>query len=280
MLTDIKGIKVGHWTDARARTGCTAVVLPAEAIASGEVRGGAPGTREFELLAPGRLVEHVNVVMLSGGSAYGLATCDGAMRWCEKKRLGFKTVRSGVVPIVVGAIIFDLAVGDRRVRPGAEAGFDACASAKRGRFQTGQVGAGTGATIGKIGGPATTKPGGLGTATERDGDLLVSALVVANAAGHLRGESGATTAWEAAMHPLENTTIGVIATNARLDKVGCHLVAQSGHHGIARAFDPSHTRFDGDALVSVATQEVEADVDRVRYLAAHAVEAAIRSAVA
>ncbi len=278
MLTDVKGIKVGHWTDEAARTGCTAVVLPKGAVASGEVRGGAPGTREFDLLAPGRLVEHVDVVMLSGGSAYGLATCDGAVRWCEQHRRGYATGRGGIVPIVVGAIIFDLAVGQAKVRPDAAAGYAACDAAKRGRFETGRVGAGTGATIGKIGGPKTVKPGGVGTATEWDGDLVVSALVVANAAGHLRDGSGAPTPWAGRTSPLENTTIGVVATNAVLDKTGCHLVSQSGHHGIARAFDPSHTRFDGDALVAVATGGIEADVDRVKFLAAHAVEAAIRNA--
>jgi len=271
---------VGHWTNADAQTGCTAVVLPPDSVASGEVRGGAPGTREFELLVPGRLVTHVDVVMLSGGSAFGLATCDGAMRWCTENNLGYPTLKSGPVPIVVGAIIFDLAVGDGSVRPDADAGYAACAAAIDGPIAEGRVGAGTGASIGKIGGPKKTRPGGVGTATERDGDLAVSALIVANAAGHLRDPSAAASPWQAApMTPLENTTIGVIVTNASLDKVGCHLVAQSGHHGIARAFDPSHTRFDGDALVSVATGEVEADVDRVRYLAAHAVEAAIRRAV-
>ena len=279
MLTDVRGVRVGHWTDATACTGCTAIVLPPGAVASGEVRGGAPGTREFELLAPGRLVTHVDVVMLSGGSAFGLATCDGAMRWCEEHGLGYET-SAARVPIVVGAIIYDLAIGDASVRPGADAGYAACASAIEGTVELGRVGAGRGATIGKIGGPSTTRPGGVGSATERDGELVVSALVVANASGHLRDASRAETPWAAPpIAPLDNTTIGVIATNAALDKSGCHLVAQSGHHGVARAFDPSHTRFDGDALVAVATGEVEADVDRVRFLAAHAVEAACRGAV-
>ncbi|MBA2609223.1 MAG: P1 family peptidase [Actinobacteria bacterium] len=279
MLTDVTGIRVGHWTDAAARTGCTAIVLPPGSVASGEVRGGAPGTREFELLVPGRLVTHVDVVMLSGGSAFGLATCDGAMRWCEEQGFGYET-RAGRVPIVVGAIIYDLAVGDGSVRPDAAAGYAACTAAHHGTVETGPVGAGAGATIGKIGGPDTTRPGGVGSATERDGDLVVSALVVANASGHLRDPSRTALPWPAApVAPLDNTTIGVIATNAALDKTGCHLTAQSGHHGIARAFDPSHTRFDGDALVAVATGVVEADVDEVRFLAAHAVEAACRQAV-
>ncbi|MEY2471325.1 MAG: hypothetical protein QOK28_654 [Actinomycetota bacterium] len=280
MITDVRGVKVGHWTDPVGKTGCTAVVLPPNTVASGEVRGGAPGTREFELLAPTRMVQHVDVVMLSGGSAYGLATCDGAMRWCEAHKRGYKTLRSGVVPIVVGMIIFDLAVGDRRARPDADAGHAACTAAKRGKFDIGLVGAGAGATIGKVGGPATTKPGGIGTATERDGDLVVSALVVVNAGGHVRDASTAAMPWARQFAPLENTTIGVVATNAALDKNACFLVAQGGHTGISRALDPSHTRFDGDAIVAAATGQVTADPDRVRALGAHAVEAAIRNAVA
>jgi len=283
VLTDVAGIRVGHWTDAVAQTGCTAVALPADAVASGEVRGGAPGTREFELLAPTRLVDHVNVVMLAGGSAYGLATCDGAMRWCEENGLGYET-RAGRVPIVVGAIIFDLLVGDATVRPDAEAGYAACAAASDGPVETGLVGAGAGATIGKVGGPETTRPGGIGTASERHEELVVSALVVANASGHVRDPNRAPLPWKdpEPLRPIENTTIGVIATNAHLDKVACHLLAQSGHDGIARAVDPSHTRFDGDALVAVATGEVDVEVDLelLRSMAAHAVEAAIRNAVA
>ena len=279
MLTDVAGVRVGHWTDPIGKTGCTAVVLPKNCVASGEVRGGAPGTREFELLDPTRMVQHVDVVMFSGGSAYGLATADGAMRWCEEHRRGYKTIRNGVVPIVVGMIIFDLAVGDRKARPDADAGYAACAAATRGKFEVGPVGAGTGATVGKVGGPATTKPGGIGTATERDGDLVVSALVVANAGGHLRDASRADVPWARQFTPLENTTIGVIATNAQLDKTACFLVAQGGHGGIARALDPAHTRFDGDAIVAAATGQVAADPDRVRALGAHAVEAAIRNAV-
>jgi L-aminopeptidase/D-esterase-like protein len=281
MLTDVRGIQVGHWTDPVGKTGCTAVVLPKGTIASGEIRGGAPGTRDFALLEPTRTIPSPNVVMLSGGSAYGLASCDGAMRWCEERRRGFKTARGGLVPIVVGMIIFDLPIGDRKARPTADSGYAACAAAKRGRFDVGLVGAGTGATIGKLGGNLThRRPGGLGTATEKRGDLVVSALMVVNAAGYLRDGSVPPTELELPDTGLENTTIGVIATNARLDKTSCFLVAQSGHGGISRAVDPAHTRGDGDALVAVATGAVAADPELVRMLGAHAVERAIRNAVA
>ncbi|HVV36029.1 MAG TPA: P1 family peptidase [Acidimicrobiales bacterium] len=280
MITDVRGVRVGHWTDAVGQTGCTAVVLPKGCVASGEVRGGAPGTRDFALLDPTRLVQHVDVVMLSGGSAYGLATADGAMRWCEQHRRGLKTARGGLVPIVVGMIVFDLAVGDRKARPDADAGYAACANAGRGRFDVGRVGAGTGATIGKLGGRvADRRPGGLGTATARRGELVVSALMVVNAVGFLRGEQAAPVSGHVPANPIENTTIGVVVTNASLSKTDCFLTAQSAHGGIARAIDPAHTRVDGDAIVAAATGQVRADVESVRMLAAHAVEAAIRNAV-
>ena len=280
MLTDVRGVKVGHWTDPVGKTGCTAVVLPPNTVASGEIRGGAPGTRDFALLDPTRTVEHVDVVMLSGGSAFGLATADGAMRWCEEHRRGLRTTRGGIVPIVVGMIVFDLAVGSRKARPTAESGYAACRAATRRRFDVGLIGAGTGTTIGKMGGTvADRRPGGIGTATQRQGDLVVSALVVVNAVGFLRGDVAPPVNLALPENPIENTTIGVIATNARLDKNGCFLLAQSGHGGLARALDPSHTRADGDALVAAATGEVAAEVEVVRMLGAHAVEAAIRSAV-
>ncbi len=279
MITDIPGVLVGHWTDDVARTGCTVVLLPEGSVASGEVRGGAPGTREFELLRPERLVDHVDAVVLTGGSAYGLAACDGVMRWCEEQGRGFR-LRVGVVPIVVGAVLMDLGVGDASVRPGAEQGYSACVGATTGPYRVGAVGAGTGATVGKWRGSAEHRPGGLGTATERDGDLVVSALVAVNAWGEPTGDRTTPpplpSPSTAAAVSGENTTIGIIVTNARLDKTRCLLVAQGGHDGLARALEPAHATVDGDAVVAVATGEVDAQIDRVRVLAARAFEAAIR----
>jgi L-aminopeptidase/D-esterase-like protein len=265
VITDVRGVRVGHWTDAEAQTGCTVVLLPSGTVASGEVRGGAPGTREWELLAPERLVAQVDAVVLSGGSAFGLAACDGVVHWCEERGLGYPT-RAGVVPIVVGAVLYDLAVGDPAVRPDAAAGYAACEAAATGAFGTGSVGAGCGART------------GLGTATERHGDVVVSAVVAVNAFGTVRGPEPVAVpdAWSV---PFGNTTIGVIATNARLDKTACLLTAQSGHDGLARALEPAHTTVDGDALVAAATGEVDAAaLDLVRMLAARAVESAVRSA--
>ena len=286
MLTDVAGVRVGHWTDAGAATGCTVVLFPAGTVASGEVRGGAPGTRDWVLLDPARTVRRIDAAVLAGGSAFGLAACDGVMRWCEERGLGLPTP-AGPVPIVVGAVLFDLVVGDGRVRPGPEQGYAACEAAVAGPFPTGQVGAGTGATVGKWRGPAGARAAGLGTATERGPDgLVVSALIACNAWGDVRDPAQPRPelpSWPAPL--LADTTIGVVATNARLDKAACLLVAQSGHDGLARALAPVHATVDGDAIVVAATGEVElpetvgpVEVEIVRILAAAAVEEATRSA--
>ena len=275
------GVRVGHWTDAAARTGCTVVLLPEGTVASGEVRGGAPGTREFELLRPERLVSHIDAVVLTGGSAFGLASCDGVVRWCEEQGRGFVT-RAARIPIVVGAVLYDLAVGDPSVRPGPEEGYAACvAAAEAEEVELGGVGAGTGATVAKWWGTeAERRPGGLGGAVERDGDLVVAALMAVNAFGDLVGPERRALPPPAPPAAVgENTTIGVVVSNARLDKTGCLLVAQGGHDGLARALEPAHATVDGDAVVACATGVVETTVDRVRVLAARAVESAIRQAV-
>lgn len=285
MLTDVSGVLVGHWTDRDALTGCTVVVLPEGSVASGEVRGGAPATREFALLDPAHLVQHVDAVVLSGGSAFGLSSASGVMGWLEEQGRGFPT-KGGPVPIVVGMSLYDLAVGDGSVRPGEAEGRQAAISAMAGHHEVGLVGAGAGATVGKWGGPESVESGGIGVASQHVDGLIVSALVAVNAVGWI--DDGTTTAdpGERWRPPAENdepefgaanTTIGVIVTNARIDKAGCHLLAQSGHDGLARALHPSHTLADGDALVASATGEVEADLFRVRVLAQHAVTLAVRS---
>lgn len=279
-ITDVAGVRVGHWTDSDARTGCTVVLLPpAGAVASGEVRGGAPGTREFEVLDPGRLVDAVHAVLLTGGSAFGLAAADGVMRWCEERAIGFPT-RAGVVPIVVGMVLYDLGVGFAHVRPGPAEGYAACDAADE-VVVLGRVGAGSGATMGKWAGRDHARPGGVGSASVRDGDLVVGALLAVNAFGDLRDGDEIRLVRRPAevAGPGENTTIGVIATNATLDKAECRRLAESGHDGLARALDPVHTAYDGDALVACATGAVEAETEVVRALAAVAVERAVRAAV-
>ena len=272
MITDVPGVLAGHWTDGRALTGCTAILFPEGTRASGEVRGGAPATREWEVLAPERTVDRIDAVMLCGGSAFGLAACDGAMHFCEEAGRGFPTP-GGPVPIVVGAAIFDLAVGDASVRPGAAEGFAACATAESGEPPAeGLVGAGAGATVGKWRGEP--RAAGVGGATLRAGELVVSALAVVNAFGDAYDPSRPPEPLQP--FPLGNTTLAVVATNARLSKLDCFRVAQSGHAGIARALEPAHSAFDGDAVLAAATGEVDAETEYVRLHAARAVEAAVR----
>ncbi len=282
MDLEIKGVAVGHWTDPVAATGCTVVRFPEGTVASGEIRGGSPATREFDLLNPSRAVERLDAVVLTGGSAFGLTAADGVMLALEEEGVGFPT-RAGVVPIVVALALFDLTEGDSGVRPDANSGRAAFHAANPTPV-TGVVGAGTGATVGKWRGPDTTRPGGLGISVVRSGELKVAAIVAVNAAGEIDDDStmAAVSAGELTWPEREvfgNTTIGVVATNAQLSKAECLLVAQGAHDGLARAIVPPHMRADGDGFVAAATGEVEAAADLVRLLAVGAVEQAIRSGV-
>lgn len=281
MVTDVEGVRVGHWTDAVARTGCTVVLLPEGTVASGEVRGGAPATREFALLEPTRMVARLDAVVLSGGSAFGLAAGDGVMSHLAEAGIGFETV-GGPVPIVVGMSLYDLSVGDAAVRPTAEHGRLAAEAATASPVETGAVGAGTGATVAKWRGPEHRRPGALVAATRRGPDgLVVAALVAVNAFGEPGADPGEVAEGSVTRSDLQagapgtNTTIGVVVTNAALDKVACHLLAQSAHHGLARSVAPSHTAVDGDAFVAAATGQVAAEAAVVRNLAVAAVSDAV-----
>lgn len=278
MITDVPGIRVGHRTDEGARTGCTVVLPPPGTIASGEIRGGAPAERDFALLAPERTVQNVDAVMLSGGSVWGLRAVEGALRWLEEHEQGLATP-AGRVPIVVGLSIFDLLVAEPGVRPDAEAGYAACQSAASGAVATGPVGAGTGASVGAWRGVDRKRASGVGSASVRQGDLVAGALAVVNALGDPLVPGAAREPFDpASPGTFQNTTLVVVATNARLDKLGCFLAAQSGHDGMARALEPAHTTMDGDAVVALATGEADAPLDVVRTLAGRAAEAAIRHA--
>lgn len=279
MTAEIPGVLVGHWTDSDARTGCTVVLLPPGSTASGEVRGGAPATREFALLDPQRTVENVDGVVLAGGSAFGLASVDGVARWLEENGRGFPT-KFGAVPIVVGMGLFDLGVGDPKVRPGPEEGRSACVAATSNLAPSGMVGAGTGATTGKWGGPATVADGGFGTALVEVGDVRVWAGIAVNAAGFLSDGSESTPLDPPHRSDLTeetNTTIGVVVTNAKANKAQCHRLAVSGHDGFARSIYPTHTAVDGDALVVAATNAIECDPMYLPILVQSAVVQAIRS---
>lgn len=307
MITDVPGVLVGHWTDPVGLTGCTVVLPPAGTIASGEVRGGAPGTRETDLLRPGMLVQEANAVLLTGGSAFGLAAADGVMRFLEGRGLGFDAVVARV-PIVPAAVIFDLGVGDASARPGPDQGHAACSAAAPSTAE-GNVGAGTGATVAKLHGIERGLKGGLGTASVRRDDLVVGSLAVVNAFGEVVADDGTVLAGArggkdpidetgddaAATHddPLApgpapepptlpfgtNTCIAVVATNARLSRERAHLLALAGHEGIARAVRPAHTIFDGDTVFSLATGETDAPQRLIEELAEETMAEAIRRAV-
>jgi L-aminopeptidase/D-esterase-like protein len=275
----IPGLRVGHWTDAVGMTGCTVVLPPPGAIGSGEVRGGAPGTRETDLLRPGRLVEEVHAVLLTGGSAFGLAAADGVMRWLEERGVGFE---AGVarVPIVPAAVLFDLGVGDPGARPGPDAGAAACEAASE-EVAEGRIGAGTGATVG-----LDRVPGGLGVAETSEGDVTVWALAAVNPFGAVVDEDGQPLAGQippsgaVPARPGTNTVLGVVATNAALSKAGCLDLAAAAHDGLARAVRPAHTMWDGDTVFTLATGQVEASGDILERLAGDALAGAIRRAVA
>jgi len=300
-ITDVPGIRVGHWSDRRAATGCTVVLCESGAIAGVDIRGGAPGTREAALLRPEALVQQVHAVFLTGGSAFGLDVGGGIMRYLEERSVGFP-YGGAVVPIVAGAVLFDLNIGRSDIRPDADAGYRACQAAKGGRVAQGSVGAGAGATVAKA---LTVKQGikgGIGTASERLGSrVIVAALVAVNAFGDIvdpatgtlvagpRGEPGRfrdsmeliREAGAAAALPLTNTTIGVVATNAALTKTQATAVAQMAHDGIARTVRPAHTPADGDALFVLATGELSEPANHgiVGAFAARAVERAVLAAI-
>lgn len=278
----VPGVKVGHWSDPVGRTGCTVIELPPGALASFEVRGGAPACRELIPLSPDKSVAQVDAVCLTGGSVFGLAAADGVVRQFAERGRGVGTP-AGPVPIVPTLGLFDLGAGDATARPDAAAGYAAAAAAASG-FEVGAVGAGTGARAGQWRRDGA-RGGGLGFAERRLGSTVVAAIVAVNAFGDIVTDAAGAdslTAIEALRGAFDfggrdHTTIGCVVTNARLDKVGCLVVAQGAHDGLARALNPPHTRFDGDGFVAAATGEVAAPVDVVRLLALLAVADAIRS---
>lgn len=268
-LTSIAGLRVGHWTDPAARTGCTVVLCPPQGcVVSGLVLGPAAGTRESALLEPEKTVERAHAVLLAGGSAYGLAAADGVMAWLEEHGRGLQTPFA-LVPIVPAAVIYDLGVGSATIRPGAEAGRRAVEAAAAaggdGPVQMGPVGVGTGATVGKLLGYASKKPGGIGSAVMSVRGTRVAALAVSNAAGNIVDpDSGALVAGvpiPAGLDPADmfegvagtNTTLVVVATDAPISKADARALAQSAHIGIARVTRPSHTSHDGDTTFVVST---------------------------
>ena len=298
-ITDVAGIRVGHWTNRAAATGCSVVLCESGAVGGVDVRGSAPGTRETDLLRPTAMVNEVHAVLLSGGSAFGLAAATGVVRWLEERGVGLRFGGS-TIPIVPTAILFDLNLVQGEVRPGAEDGYAACDNATSDGVAEGSVGAGTGATVAKALGAARAVKGGIGSAALALGEgVVVGALVAVNAVGGVyehksgrvvagpRGDDGGMMdalelmasadygrlreeALADAVDAPVNTTIGVVATNARLSKAQANKMAAAAQDGVALAVRPAHLMSDGDTMFALATGESEVDVDANRLLAAAA----------
>lgn len=300
-ITAVPGIRVGHATDPDALTGCSVVLCEDGAVGGVDQRGGAPGTRETDLLRPLHLVERVHAVLLAGGSAFGLAAADGVVRYLRERDVGFDAGPARV-PIVPGAILFDLDLGDPDVHPDAAMGLAACRDASQEPVLEGNVGAGAGASVGRILGPARAMKGGIGSTAVRLGEhLVVGALVAVNAFGDVvdpgtgqvvagarqpeRDEPAdsmsilALMAGAASSPFPSSTVIGVVASNARLTKEEANKVAQMAQDGIARTVRPAHTMFDGDTLFALATGRVTADVNLVGAYAAEVVAESVLRAV-
>lgn len=308
MALGVEGVRVGVWTSPNGPSGCTVILPPPGTVGAIAVRGAAPGTREAVALSPQGRIEVCHAVVLSGGSAFGLASADGVATWLEARGIGHPVARS-VVPIVGAAIVLDQGATDPAVRPGPQAGTAACDAATEDDPAEGSVGAGAGVTVAKVAGLGYAWRSGQGIAVHRDGEVVVGALVVNNAVGEVFDDHGnAIVASRAAPDaprypsdpdailngldlladhlpagpatvvapPTDNTVIGCIVTNARLTKLGAVRVADLGHSGIARSIRPAHTSLDGDALFTLATGQVESTIDLVAELAAEAVAEATR----
>jgi L-aminopeptidase/D-esterase-like protein len=301
-ITDVPGIKAGHYTNKEAATGCTVILCEAGAVAGVDVRGSAPGTRETDLLRPVNLVEKVHAILLSGGSAFGLDAAGGVMRYLEERGIGYETT-AAKVPIVPAAILFDLDIGSSKIRPGAEEGYKACLAAAETKVAEGCVGAGTGATVGKFLGIEQATKSGLGTASCKiSDDTIVAALVVVNAIGDVTDPktggvlagprdqnnkrflssveilTGGTYSYKQNSLPT-NTSLGVVATNASLNKEQVNKLAQMAQDGLARAINPSHTMYDGDTIFALSLGDKIGDITTLGAAAAEMVANAIIRAV-
>lgn len=299
-ITDVPGVKVGNVHDEKAITGCTALLFEQGATGGVDVRGSAPGTRETDLLNPINLVEKIHGICLSGGSAFGLDAAAGVMQYLEEQGIGLD-VGVAKVPIVPAAVLFDLAIGDPKVRPDKQMGYRAAAAASSEQFAIGNSGAGYGATVGKLAGAELCMKGGLGTASLRlDNGVVIGAIVAVNAVGDIRDpETGKIIAgpydrktgtihdsnsllmksYQSAIKPGTNTTIGVVAVNADLSKTEAAKVAQMAHDGFARTIYPSHTMYDGDTIFTAAVGGIKVPVDVIGGVAAKVMEMAVLDAV-
>lgn len=297
-ITAIDGIRVGHVTDLEGGTGCTVILCPEKTVGGVDQRGGAPGTRETDLLRPMHIVQHLNAIVLAGGSAFGLAAADGVMQYLSEQKIGFSTGSGIAVPIIPTAILYDLEVGSNTVYPDAKMGYMAAKAATSNRVKSGTIGVGTGCRVGALAGNARATKGGLGSSSiVLSNNLIVSALFAVNAVGDVYNDDGTilgglrdaetgrfvgTLNAMMAMSTMDrssNTVIGAVVTNAKLNKDETNKIAQMAHDGLARAIRPAHTMYDGDTIFSLATGEIDADVNLVGALAAEVTARSIRDAV-
>lgn len=294
-ISEIEGISIGNAEDEKACTGCSVVICKEGAACGVDVRGGAPGTRETDLLSPVNLVDKIHAVVLAGGSAFGLDASGGVMKYLEENNIGFD-VQVTKVPIVCSAVLFDLTYGDYKVRPDAAMGYKACENAG-GPLKSGSIGAGCGATIGKVLGMERAVKGGLGTYALQVGDLKVGAMVAVNCFGDvinpksnqiiagalgdnmrdfLNTEDYLLSQYDKKKNYFSgNTTLGIIVTNGIFNKTQCKKISSMAHNAYGRTMRPAHTMFDGDTIFSLATGKVEADINSVGLLAARVMEEAI-----
>ncbi|WP_419742233.1 P1 family peptidase [Paraclostridium dentum] len=297
-ILDVKGIKVGQVEDKEGLTGCTVIICEDGGVCGVDVRGSAPGTRETDLLDPINMVQKVHAIVLSGGSAFGLESTCGVSRYLEEKGIGFD-VGVAKVPIVTGAVLFDLGVGDPKCRPNIEMGYKACQIANNIELKQGNYGAGCGATVGKIRGSEFCTKGGIGSySIKLDNGLVVSAIIAVNAFGDVY-ENGQVIAGvlndektdflntydlmkkgvNKGGFNIDNTTIGAVATNAKLSKAECKKISQMAHNGFAKSIFPIHTPHDGDTIFTLATGEVETDITLLGSIASEVVEKSVISAI-
>lgn len=294
-ITDVPGIKVGHGESLEGMTGCTVILCEEGAVAGVDVRGSAPGTRETDLLRPEKMIDKVHGIVLSGGSAFGLDAASGVMKYLEENGVGFD-VGVTKVPIVCSAVIFDLNIGDYRIRPDYNMGYETAKSANKTENRQGNIGCGMGATVGKILGPEHSMKSGLGSASIKIGELWVGAIVAVNSFGDvydyennkilagtydykekrllnsykIMKEQGKTVGF-----PMKNTTIGVVATNGILSKAEANKVAQMAQNGLARSINPIHTMYDGDTVFAMSTGKVKADINLIGTVASEIMSKAI-----
>ena len=299
-INEIEDLKIGHAQDKKGITGCSAFLFEKGAVAGVDIRGGAPGSRETALLKPDKLVNKIHAIMLAGGSAFGLDAASGVVKYLEENNIGFETGPARV-PIVSSSILYDLEIGRSEIRPDLDMGYEACLNASKNDFDSGNLGVGMGATIGKIAGPDQMMKGGLGSAAYQLDELKVGAVVAVNSLGDIINPetgkiiAGALTEDKKNFLDTEkyfyenynqdnnifgtNTSLGVVITNGKISKIEANKISSKAHNGYALTMSPAHTDFDGDTIFTAATNKVDADINTINLLAVKVIKEAVLNAI-